>query len=280
MPELPEVETTVRCMQSEFLGYKICNAKFYRKNLRDPMPISRIKKESIGKHMDEITRRGKYILIHTGDQSLVLHLGMTGNVLSLDSKTPAQKHTHFVLELEHPKTKKIKYMHYVDPRRFGRLDLLSKDSWQDHKYFSAMGPEPLDIRALGKHLYDRSTGKKTTLKSFVMDQRTVVGVGNIYACEALFLTGLHPTTPAGEVSIEDYGLLAKNIKLVLRRAIKQGGTSFRDFKHLDGKAGGYFRIKLNVYDRQGEDCKQCESAIENLVIAGRSSFYCPSCQET
>ncbi len=278
MPELPEVETTVRCMRSEFLGYKISSAKFYRKNLRDPMPVKQIQAHGVGSTIVDIERRGKYILMHTAKNSFVIHLGMTGNILSRGDKKPAQKHTHFVFELKNPKTKKTKCLHYVDARRFGRLDLLPRENWQEHRYFASMGPEPLEIRSLGKHLYAASTSKKTTIKSFVMDQRTVVGVGNIYACEALFLTGIHPLAAANSINAKTYSLLAKNIKKVLKKAIEQGGTSFRDFKNLEGKASGYFAIKLNVYNRKDEPCKKCDTPIENETIAGRSSFYCPSCQ--
>jgi formamidopyrimidine-DNA glycosylase len=279
MPELPEVETTVRCLRTEFLEHKISRVKFFRSNLRDPIPISQIKKHGVGATIDNFERRGKYILAHIGEKSLVMHLGMSGNVLSQTSSSPKQKHTHFVFDLVNPKTKQKKFLHYVDPRRFGRLDILARDTWQEHKYFAAMGPEPLDTRNLGKYLLEKSDKRKTPVKSFVMDQKTVVGVGNIYACEALFLSKIHPMRTASEISPSEYNLLAKNIKTVLRRAIKQGGTSFKDFKGLDGEPSGYFSVRLNVYNRKDQACKKCSTAIENIAITGRSSFYCPKCQK-
>jgi formamidopyrimidine-DNA glycosylase len=141
-----------------------------------------------------------------------------------------------------------------------------------------MGPEPLEARGLGSLIHKKSTGRKAPVKAFLMDQRTVVGVGNIYACEALFLAGIHPQTPAGSLDLGSYKEVSRHIKKVLKKAILQGGTSFRDFKHLDGKASGYFQIRLAVYNRKGQECKSCGEHIENVVIAGRSSFYCPRCQ--
>lgn len=271
MPELPEVETTKEAIRL-FIGTDMFTGiKFYRKDIREPIPRTLIKKALIGQKILRIYRRSKYIIIETKAGSTFFHLGMSGNILAKPSRTPDVNHTHAVFSIT-PK----KHLHFVDPRRFGRIGF-TKLAIDQHKYFKELGPEPLETHRLDDHLFASSRGKKKPIKTFLMDSQNVVGVGNIYASESLYKSGVNPTRPCGDVDEKTFKLIAREIKATLRRAIKAGGTTLKDFKTVDGSPG-YFAIRLNVYGRDGEPCRKCSATIEAITQSGRRTFYCPQCQ--
>jgi formamidopyrimidine-DNA glycosylase len=240
------------------------------------MPIQSIKKNMKKTKITKLERLAKYICIGNDKYSLLVHLGMSGNMLHIKESKPIYKHTHYILKLDDQGEKK--FVHYVDPRRFGRLGFSSNENINSHPYLIKCGVEPLGKVNLAKHLFKQSRNKKKPLKNFLMDNQIVVGVGNIYASESLFLTGITPQKPAGAITHTEYSTLSKNIKATLRKAIKAGGTTLKDYQSLKGEPG-YFRIHLNVYDRKNEPCFNCDTMIESIKIAGRSSFYCPKCQK-
>jgi formamidopyrimidine-DNA glycosylase len=269
MPELPEVETTRLGISPHLLGQRVTKLVVRQPKLRWPIPSALI--EALpGQRIDAIERRAKYLLVHTPAGSAVLHLGMSGSLRVLDAGTPAGKHDHYDWQLDSGSL-----LRFTDPRRFGSL------LWQApggiHKLLAALGPEPLGDAFDGDHLWRLSRGRSAAVKTFIMDQAIVVGVGNIYAAEALFAAGIHPRRKAGSVSRARYGLLAEAIRCILHYAIQRGGTTLRDFISPDG-VPGYFEQELYVYGRAGEPCRNCGSTIRSIVLGQRSTFYCPACQ--
>ena len=217
-----------------------------------------------------VGRRAKYLLINTVTGTLILHLGMSGSVFMVDAGTPAGVHDHVDIELD---TGLV--LRFRDPRRFGSL-FFSTNPLQ-HKLLRDLGPEPLGDEFDGKYLWQKSRGRRIGVKPFIMNANIVVGVGNIYASESLFLAGINPKRAAGRISGERYERLAGSIKEVLSRAIKAGGTTLRDFYGGDGEPG-YFAQQLEVYDRDGEHCRTCDAVIRSFVQGQRSTYYCTSCQ--
>jgi formamidopyrimidine-DNA glycosylase len=270
MPELPEVETTRRGIAPHIEGQRIHKITIRQPKLRWPIPRGLDKRLS-GQIIHSVQRRGKYLLIETGDGSLILHLGMSGSLRIVDRETPARKHDHVDIALDNGKC-----LRFHDPRRFGAL-LWSRTPFE-HELISKLGPEPLSNDFSAEHLFTLSRGRKAAVKNFIMDSHVVVGVGNIYASEALFMAGIHPTRAAGRVSRARYEMLADAIKQVLSKAISEGGTTLRDFVREDGQPG-YFAQSLNVYGRGGEPCRHCGTTIKKKIIGQRSSYYCPSCQK-
>jgi formamidopyrimidine-DNA glycosylase len=203
---------------------------------------------------------------------------MTGNILERPSAAPEIAHTHAVFTVR-DKQGRTKFLHFVDPRRFGKIACLKGKAWDEHELFADLGPEPLELTGaeLGRHLYAVSRGKKQPVKTFLMDARNVVGVGNIYASEALFRAGISPRRRAGAVTRGGYDALAAAVRETLAASIAAGGTTFRDFRSADGSPG-YYAVLLNVYDRGGEPCKTCGQKIRQLRQGGRSTFYCAFCQ--
>lgn len=269
MPELPEVETTRRGIAPHLLGRRIKNLDIRQRRLRWPIPLSLIRALP-GQTIHAIERRAKYLLIHTEPGSALLHLGMSGSLRVLDPRTPAGKHDHYDWQLDSDQI-----LRFTDPRRFGCL--LWQPAGTTHKLLDALGPEPLSDAFDGNHLWQRSRGRSSAVKTFIMDQAIVVGVGNIYAAEALFAAGIHPMRKAGSVSRQRYALLAAEIKRILAYAITRGGTTLRDFISPDG-APGYFEQELFVYGREGEPCKFCARPIRSITLGQRSTFYCAHCQ--
>lgn len=269
MPELPEVETTRRGIAPHLLGRRIKNLEIRQRRLRWPIPLSLIKALP-GQTIHAIERRAKYLLIHTEPGSALLHLGMSGSLRVLDQHTPPDKHDHYDWLLDSGKI-----LRFTDPRRFGCL------LWQPvgklHPLLHKLGPEPLSDDFDGELLWQRSRGRSSAVKTFIMDQAIVVGVGNIYAAEALFAAGIHPNRKAGSVSRERYALLATEIKRILEHAITRGGTTLRDFISPDG-APGYFEQELIVYGRAGEPCRVCGSPVRSMTLGQRSTFFCANCQ--
>jgi len=274
MPELPEVEVVKLGLEKKVPGKQVIYSKFYRKDLRDKIPTTKINRLSKGKTVRSVSRRGKYLILQFDDFEVLVHFGMSGKLITSKSPTPEIPHTHWVFGVGTPKN--TNYYHFICPRRFGRIALHSRPS-QTHPLLVNLGVEPLSHTKLGSYLHKMSSGKKKPIKNFVMDSNIVVGVGNIYASESLHQTGVHPCTPAGEVTLESYKTLAKNIKKTLKKAIRCGGTTLQDHRQLDGNPG-YFRIELAVYGREAKPCTTCETPIENIRMGGRSSYFCSGCQ--
>jgi len=270
MPELPEVETTRRGIQPHILEQRIRDVIVRDRRLRWPIPSSLANKLR-GQRISSVTRRGKYLLLQTGAGSLIIHLGMSGSLRVLPCDTPAEKHDHLDLVLENRHCLRLR-----DPRRFGAVLFTEADPLQ-HALLCDLGPEPLSREFSGAYLHAKSRKRRTSVKAFIMDSHIVVGVGNIYANEALFAAGIHPRRAAGRISRAQYDTLALAIKSVLRAAIRAGGTTLRDFTHSDGKPG-YFRQSLRIYDRAKAPCPNCGKPISQSVIAQRASYYCTHCQ--
>ena len=273
MPELPEVETVCRGLKTSLTGTCIKNLQLRRKDLRTPFPANFAQKLA-GRRIKNITRRAKYLLFEL-DNGLVLiaHLGMTGR-FSVNPKAPKTYATHddVIFTLDDNRV-----VIYNDARRFGVMDIAAANALPSHPLLSHLGPEPLEKTFSPAYLKSALSKRKAPIKPVLMDQELVVGVGNIYASEALFLAGISPLTPAHKVA-DKAPLLIKCIRKVLQDAITSGGSSMRDFLHVSGEAG-YFQHQFNVYGREGEGCTTCKTPITAITQAGRSSFYCATCQE-
>ncbi len=271
MPELPEVETTRRGIEPWVVGQRLHATKTYNAALRWPVQSPDLLNGCLVK---ALTRRGKYLLFEFDVGTLIVHLGMSGSLRVLDEDTPLLKHDHFEMVIgESPR----RLIRLNDPRRFGCVRFHSVDALEPHPLLAHLGIEPLSNEFGGSDLFRRSRNRKVAVKNFIMDSKVVVGVGNIYAAESLFLAGMRPTVPAGRVSRRGYDALAQAIQRVLANAIRQGGTTLRDFVGSDGNPG-YFRQYLYVYGRGGELCRVCETALKETVIGGRSTVHCNNCQ--
>lgn len=269
MPELPEVETSTRGIAPYLLGQTVTSVVVRQRRLRWPIP-ARLDRELPGQVIRKVRRRAKYILIDTDAGTAMLHLGMSGHVTVLPEGTPAGVHDHVDINLSSGEALRLR-----DPRRFGSL--LWTRNPETHKLIRELGPEPLADAFNGEYLHRRSRGRKVSIKPFIMNANVVVGVGNIYASEALFAAGIHPRRQAGRVSLERYCRLAGAIKDVLDRAIQAGGTTLRDF-YGNGGAAGYFKQELAVYGREGSACISCAAPVRSIVLGQRSSFFCSHCQ--
>jgi len=270
MPELPEVETTLRGIEPHVSGQRVTRVIVRNPGLRWPVPPA-LGEELPGRLIERLERRAKYLLLHAGDGCLVIHLGMSGSLRIVQDSTPINRHDHADVVLASGQI-----LRYCDPRRFGCLLWLTEDP-AAHPLLAALGPEPLGDGFDGERLYQQSRGRKAPVKTFIMDNHVVVGVGNIYANEALFMAGIRPGRPAGVISRARYQLLAGCIKEVLAQAIAVGGTTLRDFVGGDGKPG-YFQQSLLVYGRGGEPCRRCSTALKEIRLGQRSTVYCPVCQ--
>ncbi len=269
MPELPEVETTLRGIKPYLLNKRVARVIVRDRRLRWPVPAEVIQAE--GQTFKSLTRRGKYLLLGLDRGGLIIHLGMSGSLRILEHQSSPEKHDHVDIELLDGGC-----LRFNDPRRFGAF-LWVDGNFQLHPLLRDLGPEPLSGEFTSEYLYRRSRDRRVAIKNFIMNGHIVVGVGNIYASEALFMAGIHPQRAAGRISRRRYEGLTIAIRDVLDRAIKQGGTTLRDFVNTDG-APGYFARELLVYDRADCDCFQCGTAIRQKVIGQRSSYYCPACQ--
>jgi formamidopyrimidine-DNA glycosylase len=269
MPELPEVETTRRGVEPHCLGRMVRRVIVREPRLRWPVP-DQLALSLPGQAIEAVERRGKYLLFRTAAGSLLVHLGMSGSLRMIATGVPPGRHDHIDVLLEGGVC-----LRYHDPRRFGCFLWLAPGEL--HPLLAKLGPEPLSPEFDGQLLYRRSRGRKGPIKNLIMDGKVVVGVGNIYANEALFLSGIRPDRAAGRISLARYQQLADNIKLVLASAIKQGGTTLRDFVGGDGRPG-YFAQQLLVYGRSGQSCKRCGGLLRELRLGQRSSVYCVTCQ--
>jgi len=269
MPELPEVETSRRGIAPHVEGATVSSIVIRERRLRWPVSES-LDLELPGTTVTSVGRRAKYLLINTTAGTAIMHLGMSGSVCIIDKGTPAGVHDHIDIEFDSGKA-----LRFRDPRRFGSLHW-SKDPLE-HSLIKDLGPEPLNQDFDGHYLWVRSRGRRVAIKQFIMNAHVVVGVGNIYASESLFIAGIHPKRAAGRIALHRYEKLAAAIKDVLERAIKAGGTTLRDFYGGDGEAG-YFQQQLEVYDRADEHCRQCDTLIRSIVQGQRSTYYCKRCQ--
>lgn len=269
MPELPEVETTRRGIEPHLLQQKVSQVIVRHPQLRWPIPEDLDIRLS-GQTIIGVERRAKYLMIHAEVGTLLCHLGMSGSLRIVAADHPVAKHDHVDIVLESGQA-----LRYTDPRRFGAM--LWTHQPLDHQLLAKLGPEPLSDDFDGKRLFDCSRTRSIAIKPFIMDNAVVVGVGNIYASEALFKAGIDPRREAKSVSRARYDRLADEIKLVLANAIQQGGTTLRDFVGGDGKPG-YFQQELFVYGRADQPCKVCGSLLKEIKLGQRSSVYCARCQ--
>ncbi len=269
MPELPEVETSRRGIEPHIINTRVTRVRVRNRNLR--WPVSKLLDRNLaGQTIRSVTRRAKYLLINTDGGSAILHLGMSGSVSIVEHGTPAGIHDHIDIDFNSGKT-----LRFHDPRRFGSLHW--SQSALHHKLLRSLGPEPLSDRFCGQTLWQRSRGRRVSIKQFIMNARIVVGVGNIYASETLHLARINPRRAAGRIALPRYERLAESIKEVLTEAIHAGGTTLRDFYGGDGQAG-YFQQQLRVYGRQDQPCQTCGSPLASIVQGQRSTFYCRKCQ--
>jgi formamidopyrimidine-DNA glycosylase len=268
MPELPEVETTCRGIAPHVGGQRIERIILRETRLR--WPISPEVAGLEGSRISGVSRRAKYLLMALDQGHLIWHLGMSGSMRMLPTGAPAATHEHVEFQLANGQSLKFR-----DPRRFGALLYSAGDPLQ-HRLLRALGPEPLADAFTGDYLYACCRGRSAAIKTLIMNSHIVVGVGNIYASEALFLAGIRPTRAAGSISKARIARLVDAIRATLGAAIEQGGTTLQDFTQADGKPG-YFRQALQVYANKGK-CHACGRAIRHLVQGQRSTYYCPACQ--
>jgi len=271
MPELPEVETTRRGVRTALVGRTV--EAF---DLREPRLRWRVEStlavELAGQRILDVRRRAKYLLIDLERGTLIAHLGMSGSLRVMQSQSPCLLHDHYDLRLDSGQC-----LRFNDPRRFGSLHWCTGRP-EDHPLLAALGPEPLEDAFDADYIAARAKGRKAAVKLFLMDQRIVVGVGNIYASEALFRAGVRPRRAAGRVRRAEWERLVQSVREVLGEAIRQGGTTLRDYVNAEGTPG-YFRQKLFVYERKGEPCRRCGTTIRHLVLGQRSTYFCPGCQK-
>ncbi len=274
MPELPEVETTRRGLEPHLVGCRLLGAVVREPRLRYPVPDD-LHRRVANRRVSAVGRRGKYLTVSLdggdgGDGGgLLLHLGMSGSLRIVPAGEPPRPHDHVDLRLEDGRLLRLH-----DPRRFGSV-LYTDSPWEMHPLLRRLGPEPLEGEFEGGYLYRRSRGRRGAVKAFLMDSAVVVGVGNIYAAEALFRAGIRPDRPAGRVGEGRYRRLAEAVREVLGEAIAAGGTTLRDFLGSDGNPG-YFALALAVYGQ--ERCRRCGGAIRRVRLAQRGTYFCPRCQ--
>ncbi|MDO4435425.1 MAG: bifunctional DNA-formamidopyrimidine glycosylase/DNA-(apurinic or apyrimidinic site) lyase [Cardiobacteriaceae bacterium] len=270
MPELPEVETTLRGIAPYLEGQKIRALSVRQPKLRFPVP-PQLAENICGKSILSCQRRAKYLLLHLSTGSVIIHLGMSGSLRLFQSALPeAGKHDHLDLHLENGTT-----LRFHDPRRFGAW--LWQEKGKVHSVFKQLGKEPLDADFTPHYLHQSLSRRTIPIKSALMDNKIVVGIGNIYANEALFRSFIHPNRPAKTLTLTECHTLIATIRAVLLRAIEVGGSTLRDFVDSHGNSG-YFQQEYAVYGREGLACKRCQQTIERVLMAGRSTFFCPHCQ--
>jgi formamidopyrimidine-DNA glycosylase len=269
MPELPEVEITKRGIEPHTLGHKVLSVVTRAKKLRWPIP-TQLNKKLTNQVFTSVSRRAKYLLLHTEPGTLIIHLGMSGSLRITTPEVPAQKHDHVDIVF----SKHI--LRLRDPRRFGAVLWTSKDPLT-HKLLASLGLEPLHDEFTAEHLYQVSRNRRISVKEFIMNSHVVVGVGNIYATEALFASKIHPLRAAGKISLPRYKLLVAAIKDILAQAIQRGGTTLRDFTREDGKPG-YFQQELRVYGRAKQPCVVCSHSLLSTKQGQRTTTYCTQCQ--
>lgn len=273
MPELPEVENLTRQLKSTIESHIIINVKILFGKLRSIIPIN-LANKTIGAKIINLRRRAKYIILNLdNDYSIVIHLGMTGRVNIQRGFYEIQKHDHLIMTLSNDMT-----LIYNDPRRFGLIELIKTNDLELHRLFAHLAIEPLEDNFNASYLLNKIKNKASSIKNAIMDNRIIVGVGNIYASEALFVSHIRPDRIASSIKPKEAELLVKAIKEILQKAIKAGGSSIRDFVNIDNQKGGFQNL-FSVYGRASLPCYGCGSIIQKIIQSGRSSFFCPSCQK-
>jgi formamidopyrimidine-DNA glycosylase len=270
MPELPEVETVRRGLALKMTGRRIIQAELRRQDLRRPFPPM-LARTLTGAKIGALRRRGKYILVELDENgTLLLHLGMSGRITTGDAATPHATHDHVILSLDDGTV-----VRFNDARRFGLIDYMRRGEEAAHPLLAGMGPEPLEPGFTGRYIAEKLAGKMTPIKSALLDQKVVAGLGNIYVCEALYRAGISPRRIAATVSGARADKLAAAIRAVLNDAIEAGGSSLRDYVQADGELG-YFQHRWAVYGKEGEPCPGCTCAegVRRITQAGRSTFFC------
>lgn len=270
MPELPEVETTCRGIAPLIAGRSISELILRTGKLRWPLD-QKLCQLLPGQVIHAVKRRAKYLLLKADTGTLIIHLGMSGSLRVVPAETTENKHDHVDLIFTNGQC-----LRYTDPRKFGAL-IWTERNPDEHPLLADLGPEPLTDEFSGEYLHASSRGRKLAVKSFIMDQKRVVGVGNIYANEALFRAGIRPTLPAGRIGRQRYALLAKVIKTILAEAIAAGGTTIQDFQQTDGRPG-YFKQQLQVYGRDAQPCVNCNELLQVIRLGQRATYYCRNCQ--
>jgi len=271
MPELPEVETTRRGVAPWVEGVRVTGVEVRERRLRWPVP-PRLPRELPGRRLLAAERRAKYLLFRVeGGRNLMVHLGMSGSLQVLPGPRPARPHDHLDIALESGYL-----LRFNDPRRFGSFHWFAGEPAR-HPLLAGLGPEPLGRDFTADYLAGACRGRRIAIKQHLMNSRIVAGVGNIYASEALFLAAIHPARAAGRIGRPRLAALVCAVREVLEAAIRQGGTTLRDFAWGEGKPG-YFRAELTVYERQGEPCLRCGTPIRAVVQGQRATYYCPRCQ--
>lgn len=281
MPELPEVETVRRGLAPAMEGKRILRVETRRKDLRFPFPAN-FNQRIEGAKLSRMGRRAKYLVAELSNgEALIMHLGMSGR-FTVHGKTPGkfhhaagefEKHDHVVFEMQGGGR-----VVFNDARRFGFMDLWPTESLETYAPFAGMGPEPISNAFSGAYLQEAFAGKKTPVKSALLDQNVVAGLGNIYVCEALYRSGISPKKLAGSIRRDRLELLAVEVRKVIEEAILAGGSTISDYKSTGGELG-YFQHRFQIYDREGDPCLACERPVKRIVQSGRSTFYCAACQK-
>ena len=271
MPELPEVETSCRGITPHILNQTVSKVIIRQKQLRWPISAA-LKKDLTGQTIEKVERRAKYILLTTNTGTVILHLGMSGSLRIVQHDNPPNKHDHIDFQFSNGISLRLH-----DPRRFGAV-LWTRANPYQHKLLKNLGPEPLSDELNAEYLFTCSRKRKASIKTFIMNSHILVGVGNIYACEALFLAGINPKRQAGRISRQRYSTLIDAIKKILLQSIEQGGTTLKDFTQQDGKPG-YFKQSLRVYGRAEQACPVCQQPIKRVTQQQRSTYYCSNCQQ-
>ncbi|MGL4854723.1 MAG: bifunctional DNA-formamidopyrimidine glycosylase/DNA-(apurinic or apyrimidinic site) lyase [Lentisphaeria bacterium] len=274
MPELPEVETITNALKPKLIGLSFTAVEIYFPKLRYDLTIHQIP-EIIDQKIIDVRRRARYTIIELANHhAIIFHYGMTGAVRICTPNTTLKKHEHVAFILSNSCE-----LRFEDPRRFGYIQhsILDHHGAEPH-LFDQFGPEPFDLNFTAAYLAQKFSSKNTPIKTAIMDNQIVVGVGNIYANEALFLSKIHPTTPVKKLSVKQLQILITNVKAILAKAIEAGGTTISDFKGVDGQEGK-FHLQLAIYGRDGQMCHICNSKIERIKQAGRATFLCPKCQK-
>lgn len=273
MPELPEVEVLRRSLEPLLVGDAVARVEVRAPSLREPIDREGLERRVAGRRIEGLSRRAKYLLVElAGGSTLAVHLGMSGRLTLAGGGEAPEPHEHLAFHLASGRK-----LRFRDPRRFGLAFALPTAGLTADRHFAHLGVEPLSEGFSGETLRRSARGRRGPVKAFLMDSHVVAGVGNIYACEALFRAGIHPSRSVGRISRHRWERLARAVVEVLSQAIVEGGTTLNDFRNGAGESG-YFQVSLAVYDREGEPCVRCGAQIRRAVHSNRSTFYCPRCQ--
>ncbi len=277
MPELPEVETVRRGLEPQLVGARLERVVVREPRLREKINLGALLR-LVGSSVEAVRRRAKYLVVDTSaGESLVIHLGMSGRLVWSSPTSALRRHDHVSLWWSSRQPSSPRELRYNDPRRFGLMLVIPRARLDSHRLFEHLGPDPFGVGFTAEYLHATARGRRRPVKNLLMDARVVTGIGNIYASEALWLAGIHPTTACRRIAAPRWQRLHAGCIEVLEAALRQGGTTLSDFRDVDGDRG-YFALRLQVYDRAGGECRRCAATIRRVVQAGRSTYYCPRCQ--